>query len=218
MRTTNDFVGTTKSQSNLATFSLKKLWVDILSINTITCWDSMVAITHMVCGDVQPASACIEIYGLGWSPRVSSIYSSSSSTSYSLVWLLLWHSGRSSRGPWHLWLGVNLSLHLKQSPCALHFYISFQLNRLGVAIGVDRFTRTMVVDTRFYNGGCMNLFVLVICPSFILARLMASFNVLGLNIRIPLAISYFNPPIKVPTRAFCVQPWTRLPSLSNSFW
>jgi hypothetical protein len=35
---------------------------------------------------------------------------------------------------------------------------------------------------------------------------MASFNVLGLNIRIPSAISDFNPPMNVPTRAFCVQP------------
>ena len=46
----------------------------------------------------------------------------------------------------------------------------------------------------------MNLFVLAICSSFILARLMAFFNVLGLNIRIPSVISDFNPPMKVPMR------------------
>jgi hypothetical protein len=42
---------------------------------------------------------------------------------------------------------------------------------------------------------------------------MASFKVYGLNIRIPSEISLFNPPINVPTRALCVQPRTRLPSI-----
>ena len=172
----------------------------------------------MVRGDVQPTSACINISSSTWSPIVSSICNSSSSTSYSLVWLLLWNSRRSSWGPWHLWPGVNLSLQLKQRPCALYFCISSQLNRLGVTIMVDWFIGVMVVDTRFYSGGHMNPFVLAICSSFILTRLMASFNVLVLNIQIWSAILGFNPPMKVPMRAFCVQPWTRLPSLSNSFW
>jgi hypothetical protein len=64
----------------------------------------------------------------------------------------------------------------------------------------------VAVDMRFSSGGRVNLLVLANCSSLILARLMASFNVLGLNIRIPSAISDFNPPMNVPTRAFCVQP------------
>jgi len=59
---------------------------------------------------------------------------------------------------------------------------------------------------RFNSGGRVNLLVLANCSSLILAWLMASFNVLGLNIRIPSAISYLNPPMNVPIRAFCVQP------------
>jgi hypothetical protein len=174
----------------------------------------MVVTTHMVRGDVQPISACIKISSSVWSFKVSFICNSSPSISYSLIW----HLRKSSWGPWHLCLRVNLLLQLKQSLCALCFYISSQLNLLGVAVGVERFTRVMVVGTQFNNGGRVNLFVLVICSSLICSRLMVSFNFLGLNIQIPSAISTFNPLMKVPRKAFYVQSWTRLPSLSNFFW
>jgi hypothetical protein len=83
---------------------------------------------------------------------------------------------KSSWGPWHLCLRVNLLLQLKQSLCALCFYISFQLNLLGVTVGVERFTRVMVVGTQFNNGGRVNLFVLAICSCLICSKLMVSFN------------------------------------------
>ena len=56
------------------------------------------------------------------------------------------------------------------------------------------------------------------CSSFILARLIASFNDLGLNMWIPSEISGFNPPMNVPIKAFWVHPWTLLPSISKPFW
>lgn len=49
------------------------------------------------------------------------------------------------------------------------------------------------------------------------AKLKASFNVWGLNIQIPSKISVHKQPMNVPTRAFYVQPLTRLPKRSNPF-
>ena len=115
----------------------------------------------------------------------------------------------------HLCPAVNLSLQLKHSPCARRRCISSHESRLmGVAGGVW----VMVGYARLLVGDWNNFHCLDNCSSFIRARLIASFNVRGLNSRISFEISNFSPPIKVPTNAFCVHPWTRLPNFSNSFW
>ena len=103
----------------------------------------------------------------------------------------------------HLWPTVNLSLQLKHNPYVRQRCISSQDSRLKGTVG----------DARLGTGGVWltivgqnNLRWRVIWSSFIRARLMASFNVRGLNIRISSAISVFNPPVKVPTNAFCDHP------------
>lgn len=84
---------------------------------------------------------------------------------------------------WNSIIFLNLSLQLKHSLNALHFCISSQPSLLVVFTGERQFSEVMAVD-RWFNSGChVNLFVLVICSTLILARLMASFNVLSLNVR-----------------------------------
>ena len=103
----------------------------------------------------------------------------------------------------HLCLAVNLSLQLEHSPCTWRRCISSHESRLmGVAGGVW----VMVGCARLLVGDWNNFRCLDSCSSFIRARLIASFNVRGLNIRISSEISDFSPPIKVPTSAFCVHP------------
>lgn len=56
------------------------------------------------------------------------------------------------------------------------------------------------------------------CSPFMRAKLVAFFNVLGLNIQIISEIFECNPLMNDPKSIFYDQLRTRLPNLSNSFW
>ena len=117
----------------------------------------------------------------------------------------------------HLWPAVNLSLQLKHKPWALRLCISSQESFLIGPVGEAQLLKICGGGERLKCGDLTSLFCRCNCSSLILAKLIASLRVLGLNSRISSDISGFSPPMNVPTRAFWVHPWTRLPSLSNSF-
>jgi len=111
-------------------------------------------------------------------------------------------SNNTNCGPRHLWHVVNLSLQLKLNPMVRLFCISSHDKRLTRKAGLMPAGSGRFGCGRLIWGGLVNLRCRTSCSSFILARLIASFSVRGLIIRIPSAISDFNPPIKVPTNAF----------------
>ena len=115
--TLNGLVGFTGSYKILVILSLIKLWVEPLSITTISSCDLIVAFTHIVLLGDQLVKAWREISGLyfglvGDSPS-SSLFLSSSSCDL-----------------WHLWPGVNFLSQLKQRPWALLLCISSYVSRL----------------------------------------------------------------------------------------
>lgn len=166
---------------------------------------------NIVCGTVQLANACSvisELLGLSvilWT--AASILLSFSSS---------WPSRSSNLGSQQRWPTLKGSSQLKQSPCARRHCISshksFQMGAAGV--GVVRFKVRMTGG----QAGRVNCLCFSNWSSHIRANLMAFFNVWGLNSRMASDISSFRPPIKVPTKAFCIQPHTQYLNHSNSRW
>ena len=113
-------------------------------------------------------------------------------------------SNRRSWGTFHLCPEENFSSQLKQSPCARPLCVSSQDGLLtgDVVVEVEGTDEVQVGG----GGGRENSFCRWSCSSFMRAKLMASFKVFGLNIRIASEISGRNPPMNDPTSAFCDQP------------
>lgn len=125
---------------------------------------------------------------------------------------------RSSSWGWlHLCHDENLSLQLNQSPNAWHRCISSHVSHLIVPVDGARALFVGAGTAQFLYWGRSSFLWRANWSSFICARLIASFNVLGLKIRISYEIYGFNPLIKVPTNAFCVEPRTLFSSLLNSY-
>jgi len=74
------------------------------------------------------------------------------------------------------------------------------------------------VNRALINGNLMNLLCRASWSSLILAKLMTSLSVYGLNFRIPSIILAFKPTINVPTNAFYTHLLILLSSFSNSRW
>lgn len=169
-------------------------------MRTITSLEPIVAMTLMVFGKVHPIIACREISG---GVRKGSFGSYSSST-------IVHPYSKSSWDCLQWWPGKNFSSQLKQSPCDRCLCISSHDNFLN---GIVVLWEWQVLQVEVE----ISIVWATVHPAFEL-RLIASFNVLGLNIRISSAISSLSPPMKVLTSAFWDQPCTRFPSFSNSYW
>jgi len=155
----------------------------------------------MVCGVDQPVSAWSEISSLVFSSAMSSTGMSSVTSLHMTLTGSLRLSSNNSCGLWHICPAVNLSLQLKQSPCARRLCIS---SYVSLFIGTEEldFGGGRVNGVQVDCFGRVNFPCRIICPPFILAKLIASFKVRGLNIRIALEISTLSSPINVPTNTF----------------
>ena len=178
-----------------------KLCVDPLSMSTIKSWLPIWALILIVLGVDHPVSVWREISGSGSSSFLSFVGFSSVTSSQIIPWLSVWLSNNNSWGPRHVCPAINLSLQLKQSPCARLRCISSQVNRFteeesAVLVGGG--------SARAGRDGRANFLCRMSCSSFMRVKFMASFSVLSLNIQIAFEISDFSPPINVPIRAFCV--------------
>ena len=185
--------------------------------------DPILAMMRMFLGAAHHINICSVIFGSVIVSTFSWSGWSSPSLSHNRVLLPSYPSNIKMWGSRHLCPAVNRSLQLKHKLWARLLYISSQVRCwIGVVgiVGAARLKlRGEIIDLIGGDGvGLLNLLCLLSWSSFIRARLMASFNVCGLNMHIPSEISVFKPPINVPTRAFCVHPRTWLLIRSNSRW
>lgn len=121
IHTVKDSVGTTDKWSKLATFSLTKLWVDPLSINTTTSWCTIRAVTLMVPAVDPPINAWREIASSFYSSAISIPWVVSETSSLEASWSCEVSSNNSNWGRMHLYPVVNTSLQLKHSPVLISF-------------------------------------------------------------------------------------------------